>query len=48
MVEFVSVEEAKQRPGLRVVMVGMVPSPWGEAAKGILHHKKIPELPLML
>jgi len=42
MVEFVSVEEAKQRSGLRVVMVGMVPSPWGEAAKGILYHKKIP------
>jgi len=41
MVEFVSVEEAKQRSGLRVVMVGMVPSPWGEAAKGILHHKHI-------
>jgi glutathione S-transferase len=42
MVEFVTVEEAKQRSGLRVVMVGMVPSPWGEAAKGILHHEKIP------
>jgi glutathione S-transferase len=42
MIEVVSVEEAKQRSGLRVVMVGMVPSPWGEAAKGILHHKKIP------
>jgi glutathione S-transferase len=42
MIEFVSVEEAKQRSGLRVVMVGMVPSPWGEAAKGILYHKKIP------
>jgi glutathione S-transferase len=42
MIEFVSVEEAKQRAGLRVVMVGMVPSPWGEAAKGILYHKKIP------
>ncbi len=42
MVEFVSVEEAKQRSGLRVVMVGIVPSPWGEAAKGILFHEKIP------
>lgn len=42
MVEFVSVEEAKRRPGLRVVMVGTVPSPWGEAAKGILFHKEIP------
>src|SRR5215468_4520385 len=42
MPEFVSVEEARRRPGLRVVTVGMVPSPWGEAAKGILHQKKIP------
>jgi glutathione S-transferase len=42
MVEFVSVEDARERGGLRVVMVGMVPSPWGEAVKGILHHKKLP------
>ncbi len=42
MVDFVRVEEAKSRSGLRVVMVGMVPSPWGEAAKGIFHVEKIP------
>ena len=42
MIEFVSVEEARRRPGLRMVTVGMVPSPWGEAAKGILHHKNVP------
>ncbi len=42
MVEFVSVEEAKSRSGLRVVMVGMVPSPWGEAAKGILRVEGVP------
>ncbi len=42
MVEFVSVEECRAASGLRVVMVGMVPSPWGEAAKGILHVKRIP------
>src|SRR5579871_6719481 len=40
-VKFVSVEEAIARPGLRMVVVGGVPSPWGEAAKGILHIKKI-------
>jgi len=38
---FVSVEEAIARHGLRMVVVGGVPSPWGEAAKGILHIKKI-------
>ncbi len=42
MVEFVSVAEARMRDGLRVVMVGGVPSPWGEAVKGILHVKQIP------
>ena len=39
--EYIAVEEAIERPGLRMVVVGGVPSPWGEAAKGILHVKKI-------
>lgn len=39
--EYVSVEEAMSRGGLRMVVVGGVPSPWGEAAKGILHIKRI-------
>lgn len=38
---YVSVEDAIKRPGLRMVVVGNVPSPWGEAAKGILHIKSI-------
>lgn len=36
---YVSLEEAMSRPGLRMVVVGNVPSPWGEAAKGLLHLK---------
>lgn len=39
--QYLSVEEARKRPGLRMVVVGGVPSPWGEAAKGILHIKGI-------
>jgi glutathione S-transferase len=39
--QYVGVEEAIKRPGLRMVVVGNVPSPWGEAAKGILHIKGI-------
>jgi glutathione S-transferase len=35
--EYVSVEEAISRDGLRMVVVGGVPSPWGEAAKGLFH-----------
>ncbi len=40
--EYVSVEEAMERPGLRMIVVSDVPSPWGEAAKGILHIERIP------
>jgi glutathione S-transferase len=39
--EYISVEEAIRRGGLRMVVVGGVPSPWGEAAKGLLHIKGI-------
>jgi glutathione S-transferase len=39
--EYVSVEDAVSRDGLRMVVVGGVPSPWGEAAKGIFHIKQI-------
>lgn len=39
--EYVSPEEAIKRGGVRMVVVGDVPSPWGEAAKGILHVKGI-------
>ncbi|MBW2241099.1 MAG: hypothetical protein JRH01_03865 [Deltaproteobacteria bacterium] len=40
--DYVDFEDAKQRTGLRMVVVTGVPSPWGEAAKGILHVKQIP------
>jgi glutathione S-transferase len=40
-VRYVSIEEAIAGSGLRMVVVGGVPSPWGEAAKGILHMKGI-------
>jgi glutathione S-transferase len=39
--QYLSVEEAITRDGLRMVVVGGVPSPWGEAAKGFLHIKGI-------
>jgi glutathione S-transferase len=39
--QFLSVEAAIPRRGLRMVVVGQVPSPWGEAAKGIFHLKGI-------
>lgn len=39
--EYLGVDEARKRGGLRMVVVGNVPSPWGEAAKGMLHIKGI-------
>jgi hypothetical protein len=40
-VTYLGTEQAIARSGLRMVVVGGVPSPWGEAAKGILHIKGI-------
>ncbi|MEM9670223.1 MAG: hypothetical protein AAF950_14975 [Pseudomonadota bacterium] len=37
--DYIAPEEAIARKGLRMVVVGNVPSPWGEAAKGIFHMK---------
>jgi glutathione S-transferase len=40
--EYASVAEAMSRNGLRMVVVSDIPSPWTEAAKGMLHMKGIP------
>jgi glutathione S-transferase len=42
MAEYISVEQARGMSGLRLVLSPGVPGPWSEAAKGILHVKKIP------
>jgi len=42
MAEYIEVEEAIGRPGLRVVLTPSVPGPWTEAAKAILRVKKLP------
>ncbi|MBO9512634.1 MAG: hypothetical protein J7549_00840 [Variovorax sp.] len=41
-ITYIGVEEAVSRPGLRMVVVGNVPSPWSESAKGIFRVKRIP------
>lgn len=41
---YVSVAEAKMAGGLRLVVTRGVPNPWGEAAKGLLHIKRIPHV----
>ena len=39
--EYVSAKDAMAGSGLRMVVLGGIPSPWGEAAKGIFHMKGI-------
>ncbi len=39
--EYISTQDAIHNSGMRMVVVSGVPSPWGEAAKGIFHIKGI-------
>jgi hypothetical protein len=41
---FVELEEARYAPGVRLLGLSLLPSPWTEAAKGIFHVKQIPVL----
>jgi glutathione S-transferase len=41
VLEYRSFEEIKNHPGLRIVLVRGVPSPWGQAAKTIFEVKKL-------
>lgn len=40
--DYISVAEARQLGGLRLVLTAGVPGPWGEAAKALANHKGIP------
>jgi glutathione S-transferase len=44
--DYIEIDEAMGRPGLRLVLTPHVPGPFGEAAKAILHVKKIPYVPV--
>jgi hypothetical protein len=41
-VEYIEFEEARVATGLRMVVVGDIPSPWSVAAMGIFHVKRLP------
>ena len=41
-IEYISTEDAIAAQGLRMTVVSAVPSPWGEAAKGLLYVKGLP------
>ena len=40
----ISIAEAQKLPGLRLLLLPGVPSPWSQAAKGIMKVKKVPYL----
>lgn len=44
--QYLSVAEARERAGLRLVLTAGVPGPWGEAAKAIFHVKGIAYAPV--
>lgn len=46
--DYLDVDDAMGRDGLRMVVVTNVPSPWGEAAKGVFHIKGIEWSPVAL
>jgi len=41
MTEFVDLETARARGGLRLVILARTPSPWSEAARGLFHVKRL-------
>lgn len=42
--EFVDVAAARHAPGVRIVVSGLVPSPWSEATKGLFRIANVPVL----
>lgn len=44
--DYLSVAEARGRPGLKLVLTAGVPGPWGEAAKAVLKAKGLDYLPV--
>ncbi len=44
--KYLSVEEAIDMPGLRLVLTAGVPGPWGESAKAILAYKGLAFTPV--
>ena len=44
--DYVSVAEARELPGLRLVLSAGVPGPWGESAKALVRHKGLDFIPV--
>ena len=44
--DYLSVEEARDLNGLKLVLTGGVPGPWSEAAKALFNHHQVPFHPV--
>ena len=44
--DYLSVEEARDLSGLKLVLTGGVPGPWSEAAKALFNHHQVPFHPV--
>lgn len=44
--QYLSVAEARQLPGLRLVLTAHMPGPWGEAAKAVLSARNVKYVPV--
>lgn len=42
MADYIEIEQARHMSGLRMILLPGVPSPWGEAVKGVFWVKRIP------
>lgn len=44
--DYLTIADAKEQPGLRLVLTSGVPGPWSETAKALFHHHLVPFLPV--
>jgi glutathione S-transferase len=44
--KYLEVNEARDLPGLRLILTAHVPGPWGESAKKIFDYKQVPYVPV--
>src|SRR5260370_27269108 len=45
--KYISVAEARNLPGLRLVLTAHMPGPWGEAAKAVLSVRQVKFVPVL-
>ena len=44
--DYLTIEQARERDGLRLVLTSGAPGPWSEAARALFRHHKVSFLPV--